>query len=166
MDGLLTADIAGLEKATYSLGSLAAGLGSIETGGALHGALVDSIIELSQDATLAVKAAAPYASGRLQQSVKASLFPNRKLAFLLKAGAKNKQGYNYGWFTELGTDEAANHAVDAIGYSHESGRAAPEHWTGIAAQHWFSGPVKLVLSDANRVVARNLANALDSLLSR
>lgn len=67
----------------------------------------------------------------------------------VRAGARKKGAQeNYGWFTELGTDAAANHAVDKIGYKHRLQRSlfrkAESKHKGIPAQRWFSRGVESV----------------------
>lgn len=124
------------------------------------------MIDVAQDAKEGVLAAVPRNSGKLKQSIKLKMFPRRDMAFILKAGAKTKQGENYGWFTELGTDEAANHAVDAIGYVHRSKGPAPKNWTGIAAQHWFTGPTKEALKGVAKKVTDALMGAAKTLFLR
>lgn len=113
-------------------------------------------MDVAEAAKEGVQAAVPRASGRLKRSIKLKLFPYRQMGFVLRAGAKTPKGINYGWFTELGTDDAANHAVDAVGYIHTSKGPPPDNWTGIPAMHWFSGP----LGTATKGVAKRLTTAI------
>lgn len=88
----------------------------------------------------------------------------KRKGFKLTAGAFTKRGDNYGWFTELGTDEAAQHAVDKIGYVHTS--RAPSKNPGIPAQHWFAEGWQEAMHDAPQAVSRAVRGALASLLTR
>lgn len=162
----ITADIAAVDRATFSLTQLAYALENIDSDGAIWKGLRDVVAELADDSRTAVQAAVPYGdTGELSRSVKLTPFPRGALSFRLKAGVK-RRGINYGWFTELGTDAEANHAVDAIGYQHQGNRKAPANWKGIKAQHWFSGPIGLVLQDAPKKVSEAVVNALKSIFHR
>lgn len=127
---------------------------------------MDVIVDVAEDAKAGVLAAVPRDSGRLKRSVALKLFPRKDMGFILKAGAKTAKGVNYGWFTELGTDDAANHAVDKVGYVHTSKGPPPKNWKGIPAQHWFSGPTTEALKDVSKKVADAFVNAAKSLFSR
>lgn len=133
-----------------------------------HDAITDVVIDLGQDVKAGVQAAVPVSDrtgSHLRGTIALKLFPRKEMAFILAAGRKNKDGYNYGWFTELGTDAAAGHAVDKIGYVHKRTRGASKN-KGIAAMHWFSGPTTTVLKDAPEKIAKAIATAAASILHR
>jgi hypothetical protein len=88
----------------------------------------------------------------------------KRRGFALTAGAFTPKGINYGWMTELGTDAAANHAVDKIGYQHTT--HAPSENPGIPAQHWFAEGWKEAMHDTPQAVSRAVRGALASLLTR
>ena len=138
----------------------------MDKSGVFNRALADVIIDVGEDAKEGVKAAAPRDSGKLKRSIALKLFPRRDMGFILKAGVKNKQGENYGWFTELGTDEAANHAVDLIGYVHRSKNPPTGNWTGIPAMHWFSRPTNEALKDAGEKITTAIMDAYNRLFPR
>lgn len=149
-----------LETATVRISALAASLAAMDTSGTIRAAIDEELTQLSIEAQAGVLAKVPAATGALRASVRVVPAPGRRPGFTVTAGAFTPRGENYGWFTELGTED---HAVDRIGYQHRTTNRKPR--PGIPAQHWLSGPTDEVLRDAPRRIRAAIYGALRTLLT-
>lgn len=115
----------------------------------------------------------PVRSGSLWASVqmKKPVADGTALISGVRAGAKKKGSReNYGWFTELGTDVTANHAVDKIGYQHRQQQSMFRTNTstnqGIPAQRWFSRGIESVsIEEIRDRIAAAISRGVQRVLS-
>lgn len=158
--------IADLERAQFRITAFAQALLTVDEGGVLRTAIETELAHIADRAQQAILAAAPKATNELARSIKIIPAKGKRLGFSVTAGAFTKRGENYAFFTELGTDAAANHAVDKIGYQHVSKPNSESKSAGIAAMHWFSGPWAEATKDAHDDVMGAIRRGFDTIFTQ